>query len=132
LCIIRSSAQLTYEDAQKIVDGEQNYDEDICNDVRMLYNISNCLHQTRYKKDAMFLSKQSLVFDDANHPTTVTISNARPDIVKIVKEFLFLANKCVAQKISSQYPEQALLRRQAPPNTRKIVSTTPSECILSN
>jgi protein SSD1 len=115
---------LTYEDAQKIVDGcgDSERNEDICNDVRMLYNIAKSLHQTRYTKDAMSLSKQNLIFDDPNHPIAVTISNSRPDIVKTVKEFLFMANKCVAQKISSQYPEQALLRRQAPPNTRKIVS----------
>lgn len=103
----------------QVEDNEQ--DRDICNDVRMLYNIAKSLHQTRYNKDAMSLSKQNLVFDDPNNPTTATISSARPDIVKIVKEFSFMANKCVAQKISSQYPEQALLRRQAPPNMRKIV-----------
>jgi protein SSD1 len=123
--IIRSNAQLTYDDCQKIIDGTEEgvegHSEEIKTDVRMLYNIAQCLHTTRYTKEAMSLSKQHLVFDDPNRPTSATISNSRSDIVKIVKEFAFLANKCVAQKISSQYPEQALLRRQAPPNTRKIV-----------
>lgn len=88
----------------------------------MLYKIAQYLHVSRYTKEAMSLAKQHLEFDDPNTPTTATISNSRPDIVKIIKEFGFLANKCVAQKISSQYPEQALLRHQAPPNSRKIVS----------
>lgn len=91
----------------------------------MLYEISKYLHASRYTKEAMSLTKQHLEFDDPNQPTAATISNSRPDIVKIVKEFSFLANRCVAQKISSQYPEQALLRRQAPPNTKKIVSLKP-------
>jgi protein SSD1 len=114
---------LTYDDAQKIVDGSDcGHGEEINNDVRMLYNIAKYLRTSRYTKDAMSLSRHHLVFDDPNQPTTATISDPKPDIVKIVKEFLFMANRCVAQKISSQYPEQALLRRQAPPNTRKIVS----------
>lgn len=101
---------------------ENEQSQVIKNDVRMLFEISKYLHASRYTKEAMSLTKQQLEFDDPNQPTTATISNSRPDIVKIVKEFSFLANKCVAQKISSQYPEQALLRRQAPPNTKKIVS----------
>lgn len=70
----------------------------------------------------MSLSRQKLFFDDPLKPTTATISNKLPDIATTLKEFLFLANKSVAQKISSQYPEQALLRRQSCPNSRKIVS----------
>lgn len=114
---------MTYDDAQKIVDGNDcGHGEEINNDVRMLHNIASYLRTSRYTKDAMSLSRQHLVFDEPNQPTTITIADPKPDIVKIVKEFLFMANRCVAQKISSQYPEQALLRRQAPPNTRKIVN----------
>ncbi|KAI9347541.1 hypothetical protein BD770DRAFT_446516 [Pilaira anomala] len=120
--VVKSSAQLTYEEAQKVVDGNDNneYSNEINNDIRMLYNIAKCLHTSRYTKEAMALAKQHLEYDDPNHPTTAIISNSRSDITKIVKEFAFLANKSVAQKISSQYPEQALLRHQAPPNNRKI------------
>lgn len=70
----------------------------------------------------MSLMRQKLEFDNPNKPNYVNISSARSDISKIVKEFAYLANKCVAQKISSQFPEQALLRRQSPPDRRKIVS----------
>ncbi|KAI8046946.1 uncharacterized protein B0P05DRAFT_482341, partial [Gilbertella persicaria] len=120
--VVKSSAQLTYEDAQAIVEGnnDDRYSQEINNDVRMLYSLAKTLHTSRYTKDAMSLARQGLVFDDPNQPTQVTITDAKSDITKIVKEFSFLANKCVAQKISSQYPEQALLRRQAPPNSRKI------------
>jgi protein SSD1 len=53
-------------------------------------------------------------------PTTVSMRRKTP-IVAMVKEFLFLANKSVAQKISSHFPNHALLRRQAPPSERKLV-----------
>ncbi|KAI7902610.1 uncharacterized protein BX663DRAFT_472968 [Cokeromyces recurvatus] len=120
--IVKSCAQLTYEDVQDIIDGKEDnkVNKDIKENILMLYELASTLHQTRYTKDAMSLFKTTLKFDDPNKPTKFNVSNSRPDIIKIVKEFLFMANKCVAQKISSQYPEQALLRRQAPPNSRKI------------
>lgn len=108
-----------------MVEGEivTGFSEEVHHDVRMLFDIANCLHHARYTKEATSLTRQILTFDNPNKPTSVAIIDARPDIVKIVKEFGFLANKCVAQKISAQYPEQALLRRQSPPDRRKIVST---------
>ncbi|KAI9485602.1 MAG: hypothetical protein EXX96DRAFT_645529 [Benjaminiella poitrasii] len=120
--IVKSCARLTYEDAQKIVDNEsvESASEEIQKDVRLLHEIASTLYNIRYTNDAMSLFRSTLEFDDAKAPTKLSISNSKPGIVKIVKEFLFMANKCVAQKISSQYPEQALLRRQAPPNLRKI------------
>lgn len=124
LFFFRSSAQLTYEEAQNIVDGETDtkFSEAVHYDVRMLFGIANCLHHARHAKEAMSLKRQKLMFDHPNKPTAISMAEARPSIIKIVKEFEFLANKCVAQKISAQYPEQALLRRQAPPDRRKIVS----------
>ena len=53
-------------------------------------------------------------------PVTVSMSQ-KNEAAKMVKEFLFLANKSVAQKISRHLPDQALLRRHAPPSERKIV-----------
>jgi protein SSD1 len=115
---------LTFDDAQNIIDGEDDkrFSEAVNYDVRMLFGIANCLHHARYTKEAVSLNTQKLVFDNPNKPNVVSIVNTRPGIVRIVKEFEFLANKCVAQKISAQYTEQAFLRRQGPPDRRKIVS----------
>ncbi|KAI8971866.1 hypothetical protein BDF20DRAFT_838144 [Mycotypha africana] len=120
--VVRSSAQLTYEDAQNIVDGKDDdrYSKEISEDVRMLYNMALNLHQLRYTRDAMSLARKTLCFDNVNQPTSVYLTEAKSTIVKIVKEFSFMANRCIAQKISSQYPDQALLRCQDPPNSRKI------------
>ncbi|RCH95264.1 hypothetical protein CU097_008127 [Rhizopus azygosporus] len=118
--LVKSAARLSYEDVQKIVDGNESHGTEIDSDVQLLHKLASRLYEARYTKEAMSLSRQKLFFDDPLKPTTATISNKLPDIATTLKEFLFLANKSVAQKISSQYPEQALLRRQSCPNSRKI------------
>lgn len=61
-------------------------------------------------------------FEDGNqeNPITVSVSHKLP-AARMVKEFLFMANKSVAQRISSNFPDHALLRRHAPPSERKMV-----------
>jgi protein SSD1 len=118
----RSTAQYKYQEVQDIIN-KGNGETEVEKDLFMLYNVACHLFHRRYHKEAMSLERQYLEFDEPSNPESITI-NFKPSIRKIVKEFLFMANTCVAQKISSQYPDQALLRRQAPPNQRKIVSDT--------
>lgn len=120
-CCFRSNAQLSYDNVEKIIDGSESQGEEIDNDIRLLHRLATRLYENRYTKQAMSLAKQRIVYDDPTKPSTATISDKNPEIAKVIKEFLFLANQSVAQKISSQYPEQALLRRQSPPDSRKIV-----------
>ncbi|KAI9257683.1 hypothetical protein BY458DRAFT_588779 [Sporodiniella umbellata] len=117
---VRSVAQLSYNDVEKIINGEQE-EKEVEKDIRQLYRLASELHNKRYTSQAMGLARQLLAFDDPVKPSEVTISNKNPEVAKLTKEFLFLANRCVAHKISSQYPEQALLRRQAAPDNRKII-----------
>ncbi|KAG1358214.1 hypothetical protein G6F62_000907 [Rhizopus arrhizus] len=117
---VRSVAQLSYDDVEKIMDGSESRGEEIDKDIYLLHLLATELHKHRFTEQAMFLSKQILSFDDPMKPSKVNISYKNPETASIVKEFLFLANQAVAQKISSQYPEQALLRRQSPPDNRKI------------
>ncbi|KAG0749316.1 hypothetical protein G6F57_000188 [Rhizopus arrhizus] len=118
--IVRSNAQLSYGNVEKIIDGSESQGEEIDNDIRLLHRLATRLYENRYTKQAMSLAKQRIIYDDPTKPSMATISDKNPEIAKIIKEFLFLANQSVAQKISSQYPEQALLRRQSPPDSRKI------------
>lgn len=61
-------------------------------------------------------------FDQGNDEEPITVSmHQKLPAAFMVKEFLFLANKSVAQKISSHFPDHALLRRQSPPSERKMV-----------
>lgn len=127
----RSHAQFTLDDAQKALDDELTSDivsdkelqDALVQDLRTLHGIANELHGSRSKDGIMTQMRDELEFgfDDKNDPSSIATKAKKPAL-KILKEFLLLANQCVAQKISSQFPEQALLRRHAPPNERRIVS----------
>lgn len=127
----RSSTKLSYEDAQKIIDGDiaagdSNIPDAIVQGIRSLYSIAKILRESRVQQGgALLLKRDRLAFEFENGkesaPTAVSMWK-EPESAIIVREFLLLANKVVAQKISSHFPELALLRRQAPPVARKIVS----------
>lgn len=130
-CNDRSHAQFTLDDAQKALNDELTSDivadkelqDALVQDLRTLHGIANELHDSRSKDGIMTQMRDELEFgfDDNNDPSSI-VTKAKKPALKILKEFLLLANQCVAQKISSQFPEQALLRRHAPPNERRIVS----------
>lgn len=119
------------DDAQKALDDELTTDivadkdlqDALVQDLRTLHGIANELRDSRSRDGIMTQMRDELEFefDDNKDPSSITTKTKKPAL-KILKEFLLLANQCVAQKISSHFPEQALLRRHAPPNERRIVS----------
>lgn len=95
-------------------------------DIEMLFTIANNRRQERLSEgDSMTLKRDELehTFDPAQPvaPISVTIKTTNAATLT-VKELHLMANQTVAQKISSKLPDHALLRRQAPPTGRKIVS----------
>lgn len=93
-------------------------------DIHSLYQLYQTLYQGR-KSNGFFSQMRDELeyeFEDGNqeNPITVSVSQKLP-AARMVKEFLFMANKSVAQRISSHFPNQALLRRHAPPSERKMV-----------
>lgn len=67
--------------------------------------------------------RQELAFEfgEKHEPVSIAIAKKKPSQI-ITKELFLIANQSVAQRVSSHFPEQALLRRHAPPDARKIVS----------
>jgi exoribonuclease R len=100
--------------------------DQIGKDIQALYQLSTALRENRQRCGLFTQMRDELEyeFEDGNEeqPITVSISHKKPAAF-MVKEFLFLANKHVAQRISSQFPNHALLRRHSPPSERKIVRT---------
>ncbi|KAI8985503.1 hypothetical protein BDB01DRAFT_788489 [Pilobolus umbonatus] len=111
---VKSTARLDYDTAQVMLHKKEN------DQLVMLNQIATCLYYKRHTKECMSLARHQLEFDDPLEPKKATLKTSLSQIAQVMKEFAFLANKCVAQKISSQYPEQALLRRQGPPHPRKL------------
>ncbi|GAN11249.1 conserved hypothetical protein, partial [Mucor ambiguus] len=122
--IIRSTAKLTYEETQAILDNQSgDMDQQVHKDIHSLYDLYQTLYQGR-KSNGFFSQMRDELeyeFEDGNqeNPITVSVSHKLP-AARMVKEFLFMANKSVAQRISSHFPNQALLRRHAPPSERKM------------
>ncbi|KAI7887119.1 RNB-domain-containing protein [Lichtheimia hyalospora FSU 10163] len=121
--LIRSSAKFTYEEAQSILDQESTSSE-IEQDIRSLLSIGAKMRSTRLDQGgAMSLMREELSFACEQGyqipPTAVSPKNILA-AEKYVKEIQLRANITVAQKISSHLPEQAMLRRHAPPLDRKI------------
>ncbi|KAI9321452.1 hypothetical protein BX666DRAFT_1851043 [Dichotomocladium elegans] len=128
--VIKSHGVLTTNEVQDILDGNgvpshinlQDHEKPLWeDDINVLYSLSQNLKQARRRNGAMFLVKQTLDIsvDGNGHPTTIKLA-ARLPADDIVDEFSILANTGVAHKISSYFPEHALLQSQAPPNERKL------------
>ncbi|KAK4519063.1 uncharacterized protein ATC70_009293 [Mucor velutinosus] len=122
--ITRSIAKFTYEEAQAILDNQSDdTDQQVHKDIHSLYGLYQTLYQGR-KSNGFFSQMRDELeyeFEDGNqeNPITVSVSQKLP-AARMVKEFLFMANKSAAQRISSHFPNQALLRRHAPPSERKM------------
>lgn len=133
LYLCRSSAKLTFEDAQNILDKEplkdisdSNLSSQISVDVTQLYALASELRRGRETTGIFTQMRDELKyeFEDGNteEPITVSISSKK-SVTTVVNEFLLLANTSVAQKIADHFPNHALLRRHASPYEHKIVST---------
>ncbi|CAG8445857.1 5385_t:CDS:10 [Diversispora eburnea] len=129
--IIRSCAKLSYEHAQEVIEGRplssdvkifNDYAaEEIEADIKVFHDLSQRLRENRFKRGALFLGSIRLNFelDEYSNPIECNLYD-RKDSNYLIEEFMLLANMSVAQKISSAFPEQALLRRHALPLERRL------------
>ncbi|KAI8329738.1 hypothetical protein BC941DRAFT_384356 [Chlamydoabsidia padenii] len=128
--IIRSSAQLTIDDAYTVIQGgsldskcvAEPIRQDIENDIRLLATITDEMHYRRNQSGCLTQRRDELSFEfESDHsPIGVSVLTKHISSHRMVKELLLLANTSVAQKISSRLPEEALLRRHSSPVDRKI------------
>ncbi|KAI9031906.1 hypothetical protein CLU79DRAFT_831148 [Phycomyces nitens] len=124
--VVRSSASLTYQEAQSVLDGQSGNNEKISlemgQDIRNLATIADQMRAARLEASTLTQKRDELVFDfGADQEVPVRVSMRRQGKAEaMVKQWSLLANTAVAQKISSAFPEQALLRRQAPPVGYKL------------
>lgn len=121
---------MTQDEIQEMINQAQEENDDsantdIANDILSLYSIAQLLHQERSQK-AMFLKPPRLdIKFEENTTTPIHISTKKPLQASILlQEFQVLANTQVAQKISSHFPDHALLRSQSLPNDRKLRGLT--------
>ncbi|XP_022423672.1 DIS3-like exonuclease 2 isoform X1 [Delphinapterus leucas] len=134
--VIRSCTKLSYEHAQSMIEGPtrkipeeelptvspEHTSEEVHRAVLNLHRIAKELRQQRFVDGALRLDQLKLAFT-LDHKTGLPqgchVYEYR-DSNKLVEEFMLLANMAVARKIHCTFPEQALLRRHPPPQTKML------------
>jgi exoribonuclease R len=126
--IIRSSAQLAYEDAQEFIDGTYVPKEDdnaerielmerIKQSILTLDRLAKRMRKRRFEQGSLSLDSPKLSFtlDIDQNPIGVR-AYERKDSHMMVEEWMLLANTSVGHKIVSHFPNNSLVRRHDVPN----------------
>jgi protein SSD1 len=120
--IIKSAGSLSFADIDSIATGQPSgLTADQASDIKLLNQIVQRWRQIRYGDRSDVTPSLRLLYqhDDENVPPEENIFNTSP-AHEMVEELAIKANFVVAQKISAALPEKAFLRRQAPPNPRRL------------
>jgi protein SSD1 len=137
--MIKSAGKLTYDDVDAVIHGQEGVElqgataqdiqilrvclrdrrnEDIANNMQ---KIAQKFRETRYGSQNEDVPPLRLLhqLDDENVPVEHNIFDSTP-AHEIIEELGHKANTYVAEKIAAALPEKAFLRRQAPPNPRRL------------
>ena len=121
--IIKSTGKLSYRDVDAILSGQGNSKlEGIeAKDIKILQAVAQKFREHRLKSDGETLAPLRLLqqLDDENVPVEHNIFDSTPSH-ELIEELMHKVNYYVAQKIAAGLPEKALLRRQSPPNPRRL------------
>ncbi|XP_038606279.1 DIS3-like exonuclease 2 isoform X2 [Tachyglossus aculeatus] len=134
--IIRSCVKLSYDHAQSMIEepgkrlgpeelppvSPEHSIEQVHRAVLNLHGIAKQLRKQRFADGALRLDQLKLSFtldQETGMPQGCYIYQYR-DSNKLVEEFMLLANMAVAHQIHRSFPEQALLRRHPPPQSKLL------------
>ncbi|XP_036623744.1 DIS3-like exonuclease 2 [Trichosurus vulpecula] len=134
--IICSCTKLSYDHAQSMIEHpDRKFREDelppmsvghpieqIHQAILNLHGIAKQLRRQRFADGALRLDQLKLAFtldQDTGMPQGCHIYEYK-DSNKLVEEFMLLANMAVAHQIYRSFPEQALLRRHPPPQSKLL------------
>lgn len=126
--VINSACQMSYEQAQKVIDGESplsvapltiynGYElSDIRGTIKSLHGLAVILRERRMRNGALKFDKPKYYFrlDEKNEPIQLLSETSKP-ANHLIEEFMILANEVVGKYIFEQYPEWAILRQHSPP-----------------
>jgi protein SSD1 len=128
--VIKSAAKLTYENAQDAIEGKilgdvvvapEHDASAIQNDIKILHDISQILHEVRFKNGALSTTSLRLSFKlDTNGNPVDCGQYEQTEAHRLVEEFMLITNIAVAEQIAVNFPEQALLRRHDMPIERRL------------
>ncbi|ORX48176.1 hypothetical protein BCR36DRAFT_584489, partial [Piromyces finnis] len=116
--VICSSAELAYEQAQKIIDGEINI-SGISEELRQklkpslvnLTKMARILREKRIAKGGLELESLEVKFKFTDGKITDILQKQVLEIHKVVEECMILANAAVGERLYKSFPNSALLRK---------------------
>ena len=114
--IIKSKEAMTYEQAQIRIDDKKDQSS-LTKSLRNLLKLSKILKQRRLDNGALVLASSEVRFDvdsETAEPIDVKEKVIR-DTNSMVEEFMLAANISAAEKIFSEFPDCAMLRRHPSP-----------------
>ncbi|ORY15602.1 cell wall biogenesis protein phosphatase Ssd1 [Clohesyomyces aquaticus] len=120
--IIKSSGKLSYDDVDSVISGhETGVGAARAKDIKMLHHITQKFRQARFgdRTDEIAPLRLFYQLDDENVPVEENIFDSSP-AHEVIEEISHKTNAFVAKKIVAGLPEKALLRRQTPPNPRRL------------
>lgn len=105
--VIHSNKRFTYEEAQKIIEGEEH---ELWFEIREMDRLAKILREKRMKNGALELHSTEVKFilDAAKKPIGVYTKISK-DANKLIEEFMLLANKSVARLIGGPDPKKKML-----------------------
>ncbi|KAI9189681.1 hypothetical protein H9P43_001114 [Blastocladiella emersonii ATCC 22665] len=128
--VIRSRAKLAYEDAQDVIEGYPLPTRDVLladdadeatmtESIKLLYKLSRVIRRQRFDNGALTMStvKLAFVLDPVSQMPVGCKAYEIREANQLIEEFMLLANRSVAHKIHSAFPDLALLRKHEPPGS---------------
>jgi len=119
---INSKKRLTYHEVENIIDNKishSNYETEIIDVIKSLYDVYSALEKVRNKRGALNLDlpEKKILFDNKNWPTEVKkVYGLRSN--KIIEELMILANVSAAEEIQ-KYNNESIYRIHEPPSPEK-------------
>ncbi|KAI1115919.1 hypothetical protein F5Y14DRAFT_107931 [Nemania sp. NC0429] len=121
--IVKSNAKLSLKDIDDaLADGADfKHESAEVTDIQILNAIAQKFQESRLGSDGEVTAPLRLLhhLDDENIPIQHNLFDTTPG-TELVEELLYKVNAYVAQKLATGLPEKALLRRQGPPNARRL------------
>jgi ribonuclease R len=130
--IIHSDKRFSYEDAQVLLETDENIDAEFSDKLKLLNGMAHKLRNQRFSKGAFNFETNEVKFnlDETGRPIGV-YQKVRKDAHKLIEEFMLLANKQVATFVANLHKKHKLedaftmvYRVHEPPNPSKVETFT--------
>lgn len=131
--IIASCIKLSYEQAQSMIDDTWEDEKlpiifgkwthaQVANNIRKLSQLTQKIRMKRRENGSLAIQKTSLSFDlrGMDHEPVKMYQHSSSVSKKLIEELMLMANMAVAEKIATDHPSIALLRRHPAPDSKMI------------